>query len=354
MDAALLELHRERMALEASIRDLDGAVRRLDEILVMVVFVIDVLIIISMATGDTKFSGWISSSATFVLSLSWMIGTTTQEILAACIFVFVKHPYDVGDRVDIDSNSYTVAKVELLSTSFKRTDGKFVWIAHNILTTKVIENVRRSGATSEKFVFDVAFDTTFEQLQALRDRMLKFCKENSRDFLPAFDVTVADMPEQGKMTLNADIKYRSNWQLGALKIRRRNMWIWGPAGAGNPDPAPADPTRYTVVPWDEVRATSAPHDHRASPPPPFEAAMAANALHSRHDSTTDLFDDIVGSGANTTGFNTPVMLGRSLPPLEGLAYPSQIAPQRPGVQQQGYPQQGFNPQIYNQGYGGRL
>jgi small-conductance mechanosensitive channel len=25
-----------------------------------------------------------------------------QEILLACIFLFVKHPFDVGDRVDID------------------------------------------------------------------------------------------------------------------------------------------------------------------------------------------------------------------------------------------------------------
>ena len=63
-----------------------------------------------------------------------------QEILLACIFLFVKHPYDVGDRVDIDTKSYTVAKMALLSTNFKRTDGKFVWIGHNILATKVIEN----------------------------------------------------------------------------------------------------------------------------------------------------------------------------------------------------------------------
>lgn len=63
-----------------------------------------------------------------------------QEILLACIFLFVKHPYDVGDRVDVDGKEYTVAKMSLLSTNFKRVDGKFVWIGHNILATKVIEN----------------------------------------------------------------------------------------------------------------------------------------------------------------------------------------------------------------------
>ena len=141
--------------------------------------------------------------------------------------------------------------MQLLSTNFKRVDGKFVWIGHNILATKIIENgklphlhtshsqplshqsilskanspVRRSGPTSESFSFEVAFDTTFESLQALRGRMLIFVKENARDYLPIFDVIVDDIPGQAKMVLKADIKYKSNWQQGALKVQRRNKWI---------------------------------------------------------------------------------------------------------------------------------
>ena len=56
------------------------------------------------------------------------------------IFLFVKHPYDVGDRIVVDDKGYTVAKMQLLSTNFKRDDGKFVWIGHNVLATKLIEN----------------------------------------------------------------------------------------------------------------------------------------------------------------------------------------------------------------------
>jgi len=37
--------------------------------------------------------------------------------------------------------------------------------------------------------------------------MLRFCKDNSRDFLPVFDVVVDDIPGQGKMVLKADIKW---------------------------------------------------------------------------------------------------------------------------------------------------
>lgn len=37
---------------------------------------------------------------------------------------------------------------------------------------------------------EIAWDTEFEQLEKLRSYMLAFLKDESRDFLPVFDVTV--------------------------------------------------------------------------------------------------------------------------------------------------------------------
>ena len=88
---------------------------------------------------------------------------------------------------------------------------------------------------SESFKFEVAYSTTFEQIEALRAKMLAFVQSESRDFLPSFDVTIdgksrqcspllrfndeppLDIPDQEKTCLSADIKYKSNWQQGALK-----------------------------------------------------------------------------------------------------------------------------------------
>ncbi|WRT64242.1 uncharacterized protein IL334_001173 [Kwoniella shivajii] len=303
IESAVLGIHRERLSLEASMRDLDGAVRRLDDIFMVIVLAIVILILAAMVT--TKLTTLVTSAGTFILGLSWLIGATMQEILAACIFLFVKHPFDVGDRVDIDGNGYTVAKMQLMSSSFKRTDGKYVWIGHNVLSTKIIENIRRSGPISESFTFEVAFDTTFESLQSLRARMLKFCKDNSRDFLPVFDVIVDDIPAQGKMVLKADIKYKSNWQQGALKVQRRNKWIcalkmtladlkvWGPDGAGNPTPDPADPVQYTLIPWEQLK-DAAPAKSE-SPPPTFASATAMpNLMDQRgvvNDTSQDIWDE---------------------------------------------------------------
>ena len=112
------------------------------------------------------------------------------------------------------------------------------------MLTSPLLSIRRSGAISETFTWDVAFDTSFDKIEALRSRMLEFLEIERRDFLPMIDIAVkgeplpilnrqfsrnkqlfaADFAGQGKIELSADIKYKSNWQNGALKAQRRNKW----------------------------------------------------------------------------------------------------------------------------------
>ena len=73
---------------------------------------------------------------------------------------------------------------------------------------------------SETFTFDVAYSTSFEDIERLRDRMLQFVTSERRDYQPAFDVQVVDFPEQEKITLTAEIKYKTNGQLEGLRGAR--------------------------------------------------------------------------------------------------------------------------------------
>lgn len=54
--------------------------------------------------------------------MSFAFSVTCQELLGSCIFLFVKHPYDVGDRVDISDVHLVVEKISLLYTVFTRID----------------------------------------------------------------------------------------------------------------------------------------------------------------------------------------------------------------------------------------
>jgi len=217
----------------------------------------------------------LASAGTLVLGLSWLIGGTAQEILASIIFLFVKHPYDVSDRVDVDDVSYVVKEMHLLYTVFRQTNGKITQIPHSVLNAKKVVNIRRSGPISETFSWDVSFGTSFEKIEQLRGKMLEFLKSERRDYSTSFDVNIQDFEGQAKLTLTADIKYKSNWQNGALKSQRRNKWvcalkqimaeleIYGPADAGNPAPK-TDPTLIQLVdspPLMIQQRGESPHDH---------------------------------------------------------------------------------------------
>jgi len=43
---------------------------------------------------------------------------------------------------------------------------------------------------SEPFVFDVAYSTSFEDIEKLREKMLAFVTAEKRDYHPVFDVTI--------------------------------------------------------------------------------------------------------------------------------------------------------------------
>ncbi|KAI0675104.1 Mechanosensitive ion channel-domain-containing protein [Trametes maxima] len=258
VEMACMEIHREQLALEHSMRDLDSAVGRLDNILMSLYFIV-VLLIFAVAL-EASLATLITSAGTLVLGLSWLIGSSLAEVLTSIIFLFIKHPYDVGDRVTIGEKTYTVKEMRLLSTIFLDSNACQVQAPNTIMNTQLIHNIRRSPQMSETFEFDVAYSTSFEQIERLREVMIAFLKNERRDFQPIFDVYVVDMPGQEKMTLRADIKYKSNWQQGTLKAQRRNKWIcalktsmdkvniFGPDG----DPkAAAGTTKYTLVPYEE-------------------------------------------------------------------------------------------------------
>ncbi|BGP00641.1 hypothetical protein NBRC10513v2_006440 [Rhodotorula toruloides] len=288
VEMACLDIHRERLALGRSMRDIDSAVGRLDNIIMSIWYVVAILIMVGLL--DASFQTMIAGAGTFILGLSWLIGTTAQEILASVIFLFIKHPYDVGDRVSIDAVDYIVLEMHLLSTVFKKIDGTVTQAPHSLLNTKFVMNYRRSNSISETFTFDVDFGTSFEKIEALRSRMLEFLQQERRDFVPTIDITVQDFAAQGKLSLSAPINYKGNWQNGALKVQRRNKWvcalkvalaelqIFGPAGAGDPSPAPPDPTPYTQVPWEEVKADREAAAAKAA----AQAGTATQDVHLQH------------------------------------------------------------------------
>jgi mechanosensitive ion channel-like protein len=196
---------------------------------------------------NKSFVTTLATTGTALLSLSFVFAVTAQEVLGSCIFLFVKHPYDVSDRVDITGEQLVVERISLLFTVFKRVQtGKICQIPNIVLNTLWIDNITRSKAMREQLSVFVSFDTTFDDVQTLKAELQKFVqdKENSRDFQPDLDIEILGIAEMNKMELKIEIKHKSNWSNETVRAARRSKFmcalvmalrrvpIFGPGGGG--------------------------------------------------------------------------------------------------------------------------
>ncbi|KAF2086727.1 hypothetical protein K490DRAFT_44024, partial [Saccharata proteae CBS 121410] len=226
MILTVTEIGRTRKSVATSMHDVDQAINVLDGLLGTVVFVICVFIFIAFL--NSSFVTTLATAGTALLSLSFVFSVTCQEVLGSCIFLFVKHPYDVGDRIDLSDDQLTVEHISLLFTVFRRVNnGRMVQIPNIVMNTLWVENVSRSNAMREQVSIYVSFGTTFEDIKTLQDEMQNFVrdKDNCRDFQPDVDVDVRGIAEMNKLELCIEIRHKSNWANETIRATRRSKFM---------------------------------------------------------------------------------------------------------------------------------
>ena len=121
------------------------------------------------------------------------------------------------------------------------------------------------------------------------------------------------------MTLKADIKYKSNWQQGTLKAQRRNKWIcalkaslsklhiYGPGG----DPSPhTGPTKYTLVPYEEVlrQEEEAKHSRQQTSDSRELHIPKSDWTFADPNSAVGVYPDVLSIAINITLMHIPLQL----------------------------------------------
>jgi len=231
LEAVCVEIGRERKSITASLKDLDSVVSKLDDVFVFVVVIITIIVFISLIS--TSATGVLTSAGSTLLALSWLFSATAQEFLQSCIFVFIKHPYDVGDRVLVYGNTgdlgkgddYFVKEIALFYTEFKKMQGHIVQAPNSYLNTLFIMNHRRSGALAEAIPIIIKFGTTLEQIENLRGMLLDFVTAEKREYQTNILTELRAVQEVHWLELNVVFFYKSNWQNELLRLQRRNKFI---------------------------------------------------------------------------------------------------------------------------------
>jgi ABC-type nickel/cobalt efflux system permease component RcnA len=73
------EIHLEKKAIAASLKDLDSVIKKLDEVFMFIIVVIVIIVFISIISNSAAAA--LTSTGTFILGLSWLLQATAQEFL---------------------------------------------------------------------------------------------------------------------------------------------------------------------------------------------------------------------------------------------------------------------------------
>lgn len=250
----VIEVGIERDNRARSTHDISQAIEVLDRllslaVLIAVAFIYAAFFSKTLATKTAQL--WSAFTG-----LAFAIGGTVTEFLGCCIFLFVKHPYDVGDRVDFDKQELVVERISLMYSVFGRVDSdKSVQIPHSIANGVWIENVSRSKAMKERITLAISAGTSSADILALRNELADFVNapDNKRDFQPDFDIELLSVGDLKQLDLRVEIRHKSNFSNEVLRCTRRNKFMWAlltscrrvpiesPGGAGAALGGPSNP-----------------------------------------------------------------------------------------------------------------
>lgn len=228
LEAFVDEVHREKKAIAASVKDLDSVITKLDRVFFVIIFIIAVIVFISIISPYTAAA--LASAGTAVLGLAWVLQATAQEFLQSIIFVFVKHPFDVGDRITVYGNTgttlqgddYYVTEISLLYTEFKKMQGHIVQAPNSLLNTLFILNHRRSGSLADVFTLQIRYGTPSSVISELEARMTEYVLANKRDYTSKIITELVSFEEACSMTVNFICFHKSSFQNELLRLTRHN------------------------------------------------------------------------------------------------------------------------------------
>ncbi|KAH7663326.1 hypothetical protein IHE45_14G046000 [Dioscorea alata] len=217
----VINAFRERRALSLTLNDTKTAVNKLHQMANVVVAIIVLgiwLLVLNIAT--THFFVLISSQA---LVAVFMFGNTLKMVFEAIIFLFVMHPFDVGDRCEVEGVQMIVEEMNILTTVFLRYDNQKIIYPNTLLATKPISNIYRSPDMGDAIDFCVHVSTPVHKLAIMKEKIEGYIQSKKEHWYPTPTVMLKDVDDMNRLKVAVWLRHRMNHQDMGLRWQRREM-----------------------------------------------------------------------------------------------------------------------------------
>uniref|UniRef100_A0A0E0PUU9 Mechanosensitive ion channel protein n=1 Tax=Oryza rufipogon TaxID=4529 RepID=A0A0E0PUU9_ORYRU len=213
----VVKAYLDRKSLAHSLNDTKTAVMQLHNLIrVLVIIIIIIITLLLMGIATTKILLVISSQ---LLVVVFIFGNACKTVFEALIFVFIMHPFDVGDRCVIDGIQMVVEEMNILTTIFLKNDNEKVYYPNSVLSTKAISNFYRSPNMYDTINFTIDVSTSIERIGALKSRIKGYIDSKPTHWCPIHTVNLKDILDVNKINMSLCVQHTMNFQ----NIRERNL-----------------------------------------------------------------------------------------------------------------------------------
>ncbi|KAK9786905.1 hypothetical protein WJX73_008469, partial [Symbiochloris irregularis] len=167
MREAVLAIYKSRKNLALTLQDSKTVIAKLELIFGTVLHVLAFFVYLIIFQVDIN-KVYVTLSS-IILAFAFVFGNNIRNLYESVIFLFVVHPYDVGDVLLIDGVWHQVEEIALTVTMVTRWDGVKLWFPNVKLASGEVANVSRSNNRWEGFKVQVDISTpkeVFDQVDA--------------------------------------------------------------------------------------------------------------------------------------------------------------------------------------------
>ena len=168
-----------------------------------------------------------------------MIGGATSNWFEGMLFMLVRKPYDIGDRIAVSapdaevspsgSSGWIVKDVNLYYTTviFGTTMEEATYSNFSLSGLRII-NHNRSPKAFLNFVVRVGIATPKEKIQKFAEKVKDYVKERPREWLSFSAFRMSDVQvEQGYAEYKILIQHRESWQqIGAILNSKADVQMY--------------------------------------------------------------------------------------------------------------------------------
>lgn len=215
----VVKVYKDRRALAHALNDTKTAVKQLNKLITALLIVI-IMVVWLLLTGIATTKVLVVLSSQLVVAV-FMFGNTCKTIFEAIIFVFVMHPFDVGDRCVIDGVQMIVEEMNIFTTIFLKADNEKVYYPNAVLALKPISNFYRSPDMGDSLEFSIDFKTPMEKIGTLKEKIKKFLEKTPQHWHPNHNVVVKEIENVNKIKMALFFNHTMNFQNFAEKSRRK-------------------------------------------------------------------------------------------------------------------------------------